>query len=51
MVEDAGPGVADVAAGDEEFALTRFDRDGVAADYTALPAELLASSSSQTATS
>ena len=34
-------GVAGVAAGDEVFALTPFDRDGVAADYTALPAELL----------
>jgi NADPH:quinone reductase-like Zn-dependent oxidoreductase len=39
VVEEAGPG--GVAAGDEVFALTPFDRDGVAADYTALPAELL----------
>ena len=41
VVEEVGPGVAGVAAGDEVFALTPFDRDGVAADYTALSAELL----------
>jgi NADPH:quinone reductase-like Zn-dependent oxidoreductase len=41
VVEEVGPGVAGVATGDEVFALTPFDRDGVAADYTALPAELL----------
>ena len=41
VVEEVGPGVADVAVGDEVFALTPFDRDGVAADYTAVPAELL----------
>jgi NADPH:quinone reductase-like Zn-dependent oxidoreductase len=41
VVEEVGPGVADVAAGDEVFALTPFDRDGVAADYTAVAAELL----------
>ena len=41
VVEQVGPGVAGVAAGDEVFALTPFDRDGVAADYTALAAELL----------
>ena len=34
-------GAAGVAAGDEVFALTPFDRDGVAADYTSVPAELL----------
>jgi NADPH:quinone reductase-like Zn-dependent oxidoreductase len=38
VVETAGAGVA---AGDEVFALTPFDRDGVAADYTAMPAGLL----------
>jgi NADPH:quinone reductase-like Zn-dependent oxidoreductase len=38
VVVEAGPGVA---AGDEVFALTRFDRDGVAAEYAAVPAELL----------
>ncbi|HKG64633.1 MAG TPA: NADP-dependent oxidoreductase [Solirubrobacteraceae bacterium] len=42
VVEEVGPGVAGVAAGDEVFALTQFDRDGVAADYAALPSELLA---------
>jgi len=41
VVEDVGPEVAGVAVGDEVFALTPFDRDGVAADYAALPAELL----------
>jgi NADPH:quinone reductase-like Zn-dependent oxidoreductase len=41
VVEEVGSGVANVTAGDEVFALTPFDRDGVAADYTALPAELL----------
>jgi NADPH:quinone reductase-like Zn-dependent oxidoreductase len=41
VVEEAGAGVTGVAPGDEVFALTPFDRDGVAADYTALPAELL----------
>jgi NADPH:quinone reductase-like Zn-dependent oxidoreductase len=41
VVEETGRDVAGVAAGDEVFALTPFDRDGVAAEYTALPAELL----------
>ena len=41
VVEEVGTGVSAVAAGDAVFALTPFDRDGVAADYTALPAELL----------
>src|SRR4051812_18589264 len=41
VVEHVGADVTGVAAGDEVFALTPFDRDGVAADYTALPAELL----------
>jgi NADPH:quinone reductase-like Zn-dependent oxidoreductase len=44
VVEKAGADSAAVAAGDKVFALTPFDRDGVAADYTALPAELLVSS-------
>jgi NADPH:quinone reductase-like Zn-dependent oxidoreductase len=39
VVEEAGPGLA---PGDEVFALTPFVRDGVAADYVAVPAELLA---------
>ena len=42
VVEEVGPGVSGVAPGDEVFALTPFDRDGIAADYTAVPAELLA---------
>jgi NADPH:quinone reductase-like Zn-dependent oxidoreductase len=37
VVEEVGSGVDSVAAGDEVFALTPFDRDGVAADYTAVP--------------
>ena len=41
VVEATGAGVADVEAGDEVFALTPFDRDGVAAEYTVLPARLL----------
>jgi NADPH:quinone reductase-like Zn-dependent oxidoreductase len=41
VVEEVGAGVSGVVAGDEVFGLTPFDRDGVAADYTALPAELL----------
>ena len=36
VVEEVGAGVAGVAAGDEVLALTRFDHDGVAADYTAV---------------
>src|SRR3954453_12152730 len=39
VVEEVGPGVAGIATGDEVFALTPFDRDGVAADYTVVPAE------------
>ena len=34
--------VVTVAAGDEVFALTPFDRDGVAAEYAAVPAATLA---------
>jgi NADPH:quinone reductase-like Zn-dependent oxidoreductase len=41
VIEEAGAGIAGIAAGDKVFALTPFDRDGVAADHTALPAELL----------
>ena len=41
VVEEAGPEAVGLAAGDEVFALTPFDRDGVAADYAALPAEQL----------
>ena len=41
VIEEIGPGVTGVSDGDEVFALTPFDRDGVAADYTAVRAELL----------
>src|SRR3954465_10070695 len=42
VVEEVGDAVTGVAAGDAVFALTPFDRDGVAADYTAMPAERVA---------
>jgi NADPH:quinone reductase-like Zn-dependent oxidoreductase len=42
VVAALGPGVDDVAVGDEVFGMTAFDRDGVAADYAAIPTELLA---------
>jgi NADPH:quinone reductase-like Zn-dependent oxidoreductase len=42
VVEEAGPGVVGVAPGDDVFALTPFDRDGVAADYAVVPADVLA---------
>jgi NADPH:quinone reductase-like Zn-dependent oxidoreductase len=42
VVADVGPGVHGVATGDEVFALTPFDRDGVAAEYAAVPADVLA---------
>ena len=38
----ARPGVDGVAVGDEVYGMAAFDRDGVAADYAAIPAELLA---------
>jgi NADPH:quinone reductase-like Zn-dependent oxidoreductase len=41
VIADVGAGVTSLVAGDDVFALTPFDRDGVAADYTAVPAELL----------
>jgi NADPH:quinone reductase-like Zn-dependent oxidoreductase len=44
IVEEPGPGVARLAAGDKVFALTPFDRDGVAAEHAALPVELLVTS-------
>jgi len=43
VVEAVAPGVADVAPGAAVFALTPFDRDGNAAEYSAVPAGLLAS--------
>jgi NADPH:quinone reductase-like Zn-dependent oxidoreductase len=41
VIEQVGADAAGVAVGDEVFALTPFDRDGVAADYAAVGAELL----------
>src|SRR4030095_7071504 len=42
VVEAVGSDVADLTPGDEIFALTPFDRDGVAAEYAAVPADVLA---------
>jgi NADPH:quinone reductase-like Zn-dependent oxidoreductase len=42
VVEAVGPGVEEVAPGDEVFALTPFDRDGVAAELALVPAAVLA---------
>jgi len=42
VVQEVAPDVRDVAAGDEVFALTPFDRDGVAADYATVPVATLA---------
>jgi NADPH:quinone reductase-like Zn-dependent oxidoreductase len=42
VVIEIGPSVDDLAVGDEVFALTPFDRDGVAADYAAVAAGVLA---------
>jgi NADPH:quinone reductase-like Zn-dependent oxidoreductase len=42
VVAVVAPGVDSVAVGDPVFALTSFDRDGAAADYVVVPAELLA---------
>jgi NADPH:quinone reductase-like Zn-dependent oxidoreductase len=42
VVAAVGPGVEGVAIGDEVFGMTAFDRDGVAADYAAIPIEMLA---------
>jgi NADPH:quinone reductase-like Zn-dependent oxidoreductase len=41
IVAAVGPDVRDVAAGDEVYALTPFDRDGAAAEYTVVPAAIL----------
>ena len=41
VVTVVAPGVERVQVGDAVFALTPFDRDGVAADYTAVRADLL----------
>ncbi len=42
VVAAVAPDVHDVAIGEPVYALTGFDRDGVAADYAAVPANLLA---------
>lgn len=42
VVAQLGAGADDVAIGDAVYALTPFDRDGVAADYAVVPSELLA---------
>ena len=42
VVAAIGDDVADVSVGDEIYALTPFDRDGVAAEYAAVPAAILA---------
>jgi NADPH:quinone reductase-like Zn-dependent oxidoreductase len=42
VVAAIGPGVDAVTVGDEVYAMTAFDRDGVAADYAAIPTDLLA---------
>jgi len=42
VVEAVAPDVDGVAEGDEVFALTPFDRDGVAAEYAVVPASVLA---------
>ena len=42
VVAALGPGVEGLAVGDAVYALTPFDRDGVAAEYTAVPARALA---------
>jgi NADPH:quinone reductase-like Zn-dependent oxidoreductase len=42
VVAELGPDVRDVAVGDEVFAMTPFDRDGVAAEYAVVPAAVLA---------
>ena len=42
VVVRVGPDVGDLSEDDEVFALTPFDRDGVAAEYVAVPAAVLA---------
>src|SRR5262245_26449845 len=41
VVSAVGPDVAECEAGDEVYALTPFDRDGAAAEYLAVPADVL----------
>jgi NADPH:quinone reductase-like Zn-dependent oxidoreductase len=42
VVAELGPGVEEVAVGEAVWALTPFDRDGVAAEYAVVPSALLA---------
>ncbi|MEU5695122.1 NADP-dependent oxidoreductase [Actinosynnema sp. NPDC020468] len=42
VVDALGPGVADVAVGDEVYGLVPFDRDGAAAGFVAVPVTALA---------
>jgi NADPH:quinone reductase-like Zn-dependent oxidoreductase len=42
VIDAVGSDVAELTPGDEIFALTPFDRDGVAAEYVAVPADVLA---------
>jgi NADPH:quinone reductase-like Zn-dependent oxidoreductase len=42
VVAEVAPGVREVAAGDDVFGLTPFDRDGVAAEFAVVPAAVLA---------
>jgi NADPH:quinone reductase-like Zn-dependent oxidoreductase len=42
VVADVAPDVDDIEVGEEVFALTPFDRDGVAAEYAVVPAIVLA---------
>jgi NADPH:quinone reductase-like Zn-dependent oxidoreductase len=42
IVAEVGPGVEEVTAGQEVFALSGFDRDGAAAEYVLVPGEVLA---------
>src|SRR5262245_27270631 len=42
VVTDVAPGATGAEVGDDVYALTPFDRDGAAAEYVALPADVLA---------
>jgi NADPH:quinone reductase-like Zn-dependent oxidoreductase len=42
VVAEVGADVGELSTGDEVFGLTPFDRDGVAAEYAAVPASVLA---------
>jgi NADPH:quinone reductase-like Zn-dependent oxidoreductase len=42
VVAALAPGVDGIAVGDDVYGMTPFDRDGVAADYAAIPSEVLA---------